>query len=116
MLLAADGATGYARVDYFTPKGLAPAWGDVRFTVVGTEGYLEVRHVDQTVLVVDGETRETIDCTGEPAGWGDRYLAGTLFDQEHVFAVPEICLRRRSAHARRGRRPAAPSRVDGRPE
>ena len=55
MLLAADGATGYARVDYFTPKGLAPAWGDVRFTVVGTDGYLEVRHVEQTVTVVDGD-------------------------------------------------------------
>ena len=100
MLLAADTATGYARVDYYTPKGLAPAWGDVRFTVVGTEGFLEVRHVEQTVTVVDGETRETLDCAGETAGWGERYLAGTLFDQEHVFTVSQICLDA-EAHARR---------------
>jgi predicted dehydrogenase len=100
LLLAADGATGYARVDYFTPKGLAPAWGDVRFTVVGTDGYLEVRHVEQTVTVVDGDRREVVDCTGETAGWGARYLAGTLFDQEHVFAVSGICLDAQR-HARR---------------
>jgi predicted dehydrogenase len=92
LLLAADGATGYARVDYFTPAGLAPAWGDVRFTVVGTEGYLEVRHVDQTVLVVDGEKQETIPCTEQPSGWGARYLDGTLVTQEHAFTVTEICV------------------------
>ena len=63
VLLETGHATGYARVDYLTPAGLG-AWGDVRFTVVGTAGYLEVRHVDQTVTVVDGERRETIDCTG----------------------------------------------------
>ena len=100
MLLAADTATGYARVDYYTPRDSAPAWGDVRFTVVGTEGFLEVRHVEQTVTVVDGETRETLDCAGETAGWGERYLAGTLFDQEHVFTVSQICLDA-EAHARR---------------
>ncbi len=93
MLVASPDATGYARVDYLTPAGLAPAWGDVRFTAVGTEGYLEVRHVDQTVLVVDGEQQETIVCTEQPSGWGTRYRDGTLVTQEHVFAVTETCLR-----------------------
>jgi hypothetical protein len=72
-----------------------------------------VRHVEQTVTVVDGERREVVDCTGETAGWGARYLAGTLFDQEHVFAVSESASMRRST-------PVAsipgPRRVDGRPE
>ena len=36
MMLAADEATGYTRVDYFTPAGLG-AWGDVRFTAIGTD-------------------------------------------------------------------------------
>jgi predicted dehydrogenase len=92
MMLRADAATGYARVDYLTPKGLAPAWGDVRFTAVGTDGYLEVRQIEQSVLVVDNEGREVVECAGRPAGWGDRYLAGTLVDQEHVFTVTACCL------------------------
>ncbi|MGH8978390.1 MAG: hypothetical protein ACRDV7_09980, partial [Acidimicrobiia bacterium] len=106
MLLAGAGATGaatgYARVDYYTPPGLAPAWGDVRFTVVGTEGYLEVRSVDQSVLVVDGERQETISCTEEASGWGARYLDGTLVTREHVFAVTEACLRAQAGARRPG--------------
>ena len=70
------------------PAASRPAWGDVRFTVVGTEGYLEVRHVDQTVLVVDGERQETIDCTEEPAGWGARYLDGTLITRSTCSRSP----------------------------
>jgi predicted dehydrogenase len=100
MLLAAGHATGYARVDYFTPAGLAPAWGDVRFTVVGTDGTLEVQQVPQTVLVVDGGRVETIACTEEPSGWGTRYLDGTLVAQEHVFAVTDVCLRAQAAARR----------------
>jgi predicted dehydrogenase len=99
-LLASGTATGYARVDYLTPAGLAPAWGDVRFTAVGTNGFLEVRHIEQTVFVVDSERRETIDCAGEPAAWGDRYLAGTLVSQEHVFTVCELALRAQAAARR----------------
>jgi predicted dehydrogenase len=94
MLLVAEHATGYARVDYFTPPGLAPAWGDVRFTAVGTEGYLEVRHVEQTVTVVDANSSETIDAKGEPVTWAADVVAGTQpLTQEHVFAVTDICLR-----------------------
>ena len=112
MLLAADDAQRATPASTTTPRGLAPAWGDVRFTVVGTEGYLEVRHVDQTVLVVDGEKPETIDCTGETAGWGDRYLAGTLLTQEHVFAVSRDLPATPRRHARRV---GVPRRVDGCP-
>ena len=35
-------ATGYVRVDWYTPAGLE-VWGDGRLFVLGTEGYLEVR-------------------------------------------------------------------------
>ncbi len=37
-----NGATGYFRVDWFTPDGLK-SWGDSRIFVVGTLGYLELR-------------------------------------------------------------------------
>ena len=33
--LRAPNATGYVRVDWFTPAGL-PTWGDGRLTIVGT--------------------------------------------------------------------------------
>jgi predicted dehydrogenase len=42
LLLAGDGGNGYVRVDWYTPDGL-PTWGDVRLTILGTEGYIELR-------------------------------------------------------------------------
>jgi predicted dehydrogenase len=105
MMLATETASGYTRVDYFTPAGLG-AWGDVRFTVVGTEGYVEVQHVPQTVLVVDGERAETIVCADEPVDWPDRCLAGTLMTQEHAFTVTRLCLDAQR-QARPGNEPAA---------
>jgi predicted dehydrogenase len=91
MMLASDRATGYARLDYLTPAGLG-AWGDVRFTAVGTEGYLEARYVDKSVLVVDGERRETIDCSEVPVRWAADLLAGSPLPQAHVFTVTRLCL------------------------
>jgi predicted dehydrogenase len=41
-LLADNGATNYFRVDWFTPDGLG-AWGDGRTTILGTNGYIELR-------------------------------------------------------------------------
>lgn len=42
MLLRGDGGTGYIRVDWFTPDGLS-TWKDGRLTILGTDGYIEVR-------------------------------------------------------------------------
>ncbi len=91
ILLASDRATGYARLDYLTPAGLG-AWGDVRFTAVGTAGFVEARYVDQAVLVVDGNRKETVECTGQPVTWASDLLEGRPLDQEHVFTVTRICL------------------------
>ncbi len=41
-LVGANGASGYHRVDWFTPEGLA-TWGDGRLFLLGTEGYIELR-------------------------------------------------------------------------
>lgn len=41
-LLGANGATGYFRVDWFTPSGVKP-FGDGRTIIVGTDGYIELR-------------------------------------------------------------------------
>jgi predicted dehydrogenase len=42
MLLRSPAATGYVRVDWFTPDGLG-TWGDGRLTILGTEGTIELR-------------------------------------------------------------------------
>ncbi len=42
VMLRGDGGAGYIRVDWFTPDGLA-TWGDGRLTILGTDGYIEVR-------------------------------------------------------------------------
>lgn len=97
LLRAPDGRTGYARVDYLTPKGLG-AWGDVRFSAVGTAGTLEVRPLDHSVTVVDGERAETIDARDETITWAARFTAGEMpVAQAHVFTVHDVCLRAAAA-------------------
>jgi predicted dehydrogenase len=92
LLRATDGRTGYARVDYFTPKGLG-AWGDVRLTIVGTDGTIEVRSMDNTLTVVDDERVETIVCDHQPVQWALQFLHGTMpIAQSHVFAVHDVVL------------------------
>jgi len=87
------GVTGYSRVDYFTPKGLG-SWGDVRLTVVGTEGFVEVRAAEGKVVVVDGESRREVDCRNDTVPWAAQLLDGAMpIDQQHVFSVHDICLR-----------------------
>ena len=41
-LVMNNGATGYIRVDWFTPDGLQ-SWGDGRCFILGTEGFIEQR-------------------------------------------------------------------------
>ena len=48
-LLGANGASGYFRMDWFTPDGLR-TWGDGRTTILGTRGFIECRkYIDLTV-------------------------------------------------------------------
>ena len=42
VMLRGNGGAGYIRVDWFTPDGL-DSWGDGRLTILGTDGYIEVR-------------------------------------------------------------------------
>ena len=53
---AANGVSGYFRVDWFTPDGLRN-WGDGRTFITGTDGYIELRKfIDLAV----GEKRENM--------------------------------------------------------
>ena len=65
-----NGGTGYIRVDWFTPDGLK-TWGDGRLTILGTEGFIEIRkNIDiagrdggNHLFVVNGKDTQYIDCS-----------------------------------------------------
>jgi hypothetical protein len=70
MLKGENGASGYFRCDWFTPDGLS-TWGDGRLTLLGTEGYIEIRkYVDLTrgeqdvVYLVNKEENSVIPSPG----------------------------------------------------
>lgn len=66
-----NGATGYVRVDWFTPDGLG-VFGDGRTLLLGTDGYIELRkYIDITtdngggqVLLVNQETQRRFNANG----------------------------------------------------
>lgn len=106
MLTGAGGATGYFRVDWFTPDGLS-SWGDGRTFILGTEGYMELRkNVDishgrgDQVYVVNRRGERRMDAAGQT---GYPFFSELLLDcirrteramtQEHAFRAAELCLR-----------------------
>lgn len=106
VLLRGNGGTGYIRVDWYTPKGLG-VWGDGRLTILGTEGYIELRkYVDVAgrpggdhLFLVDGQGTQHIDCSAEPLPYGPRLIddvlnrTQTAMRQEHCFLATELALK-----------------------
>lgn len=107
VMLSGNGGTGYIRVDWFTPDGLA-SWGDGRLTILGTEGFMEIRkNVDiasphtggnHLYLVNQKETRY-IDCSKEPLPFGEQLVndvvnrTETAMPQAHCFLATELALK-----------------------
>ena len=104
--LRGDGGTGYVRVDWFTPDGL-DTWGDTRLTVLGTEGFIEVRKNcdiagrsgSNHLFLVDGKETRYIDCTDVILPFGRLFVADildrteTAMTQAHSFLASELALR-----------------------
>jgi predicted dehydrogenase len=100
-----DGGTGYIRVDWFTPQGLS-TWGDGRLTILGTDGYIELRkYVDiggrpggNHLFLVDQKEMRYIDCSNEPLPYGERLVddvlnrTETAMPQAHTFLAMELAL------------------------
>jgi predicted dehydrogenase len=94
ILLRTQGATGYLRVDWFTPDGL-PAWGDSRLVILGTEGYIELRkYVDLAgqpgadhLLLVNREGVHRIDCSAVELPYGRQLVQDIV--QRTETAMPE---------------------------
>ena len=113
VLLRSDKGAGYIRVDWFTPDGL-PTWGDGRLTILGTEGYIELRkYVDiagrpggSHLFLVDGRGVSYRDCSSEPLDYFDQFLADvrdrteTAMAQAHVFEVCRLALEAQSKATR----------------
>ncbi|AGB79942.1 putative dehydrogenase [Enterobacteriaceae bacterium strain FGI 57] len=106
MLAGDNGATGYFRCDWFTPDGLS-SWGDGRLTLLGTEGYIEIRkYVDITrqeqdvVYLVNKEGEFRYPVAGKV---GFPYFGQLILDclnrtenamtQEHTFKAAELCVK-----------------------
>ncbi|HLY89498.1 MAG TPA: Gfo/Idh/MocA family oxidoreductase [Acetobacteraceae bacterium] len=105
MLLRGDGGTGYVRVDWFTPDGLS-AWGDGRLTILGTDGFIEIRkNVDiggraggDHLFIVDQRETRYMDCKNVELPFGPRLLddvrnrTETAMPQAHTFLASELAL------------------------
>jgi predicted dehydrogenase len=104
--LRGDHGTGYIRVDWFTPDGLN-TWGDARLTVLGTDGYIEIRkNVDiagrpgtDHLFIVDQKGTRYLDCKNEPLPFGERLVddilhrTETAMPQQHCLLAMELALR-----------------------
>ena len=105
MMVRGDGGTGYIRVDWFTPDGLS-TWGDGRLTVLGTDGYIEVRkNVDivgrpggSHLFLVDQTETRYIETKDVPLTYGEQLVSDivnrteTAMPQAHCFLATELVL------------------------
>ncbi len=106
VMLRGNGGTGYIRLDWFTPDGLT-TWGDGRLTVLGTEGFIEIRkNVDiagrpggSHLFLVDQKQTQYIDCSQQELPYGPQLVSDVLnrtetaMPQQHCFLATEIMLK-----------------------
>jgi predicted dehydrogenase len=105
MMVKGNKGTGYIRIDWFTPDGL-DSWGDGRLTVLGTDGYIEVKkNVDigglkggNHLYLVDNKETKYIDCKDVPLPYGEQFVddilnrTETAMTQDHCFLATELAL------------------------
>jgi predicted dehydrogenase len=105
VVLRGDGGAGYVRVDWFTPDGLA-TWGDGRLTILGTDGFIEIRkNIDiagrageSHLFLVDQKETRYVDCKGIDLPYGEHLVSDvvnrteTAMTQQHCFLATELML------------------------
>jgi predicted dehydrogenase len=105
MHLRTPKTTGYVRLDWFTPAGL-PTWGDGRLTILGTEGYVELRkYIDiagrpgtDHLFLVDQKGVNYVDCSDVDLPYGRQLIADvrdrteTAMTQANCFKAMELAL------------------------
>jgi len=104
-MVRGNGGTGYIRVDWFTPEGL-DTWGDGRLTILGTDGFIEIRkNIDiagrpggNHLFLVDQKETRHIDCRDVELPYGERFVddivnrTETAMPQAHTFLAMELAL------------------------
>ena len=104
-LVQGNHGSGYIRVDWFTPDGLN-TWGDGRLTVLGTDGYIEIRkNIDiagrdggNHLFLVNQKETQYIDCRDVDLPYGRQLVddvanrTETAMTQEHCFLGTELTL------------------------
>lgn len=105
IVLRSETASGFIRVDWFTPDGL-PTWGDGRLFLLGTEGTIELRkYVDVAgrpggdhLFLTDGNGVRHIDASTEPLRYFARFLADvrerteTAMPRGHALKVTRLAI------------------------
>jgi predicted dehydrogenase len=98
-------ATGYVRIDWFTPQGL-PVWGDGRLFILGTDGYIELRkYIDiggrpgkDHLFLVNHQGVQFVDCSDVDLPYGRQLISDvinrteTAMPQNHAFLASELAL------------------------
>ncbi|MDE3234794.1 MAG: Gfo/Idh/MocA family oxidoreductase [Bacteroidota bacterium] len=107
VMLRGNGGAGYIRVDWFTPDGL-DTWGDGRLTILGTDGYIEVRKNTDIVsgnkggnhlYMVTKKEMIHMDCNKEELPFGPLFVddiinrTETAMPQAHCFLATELALK-----------------------
>ncbi len=99
-------ATGYIRVDWFTPDGLK-TWGDGRTFILGTDGYIEMRkYIDiagreggNHLLLVNHKETKYYNCSEVYMPYGEQLVndvinrTETAMTQDHCFLAAELALK-----------------------
>ena len=107
VMLSGNGGTGYIRVDWFTPDAL-DTWGDGRLTILGTDGYIEVRkNTDilsgnkggNQLYLANNKEMLHIDCNDVVLPFGPLFVddvvnrTETAMTQAHCFLATELALK-----------------------
>ncbi|HEY6803026.1 MAG TPA: Gfo/Idh/MocA family oxidoreductase [Pyrinomonadaceae bacterium] len=105
VMLRGNGGMGYIRVDWFTPNGLS-TWGDGRLTIIGTDGFIEIRKncdvgvstAGNHLYLTDQKETRYFDCNQGDLPYG-RLLVDdilnrteTAMSQHHCFHATELAL------------------------
>jgi predicted dehydrogenase len=110
ILLRNEAASGYIRVDWFTPDGL-PAWGDGRLFLLGTEGTIELRkYLDiagrpgaDHLFLSNRDGVRHINASSEPLTYFTRFLddvrqrTSTAMPAGHALTVTRLAIEAQAA-------------------
>jgi len=105
MSVRSQHASGYIRIDWFTPDSLA-TWGDGRVFILGTEGYIEMRkYIDiagrkggNHMFLANHKETTYYDCSKVYLPYGEQLIndvvnrTETAMTQEHCFLATELAL------------------------